>query len=106
MSYLRGYSRLIALPMVALMLAMSMPPGIARAALVGTDEVVGDSQSSLDRARVAAFFAREEVRARMREMGVDPAEAGRRVAVMSDVEIGQVAARIDEAPAGEGKSVV
>lgn len=38
----------------------------------------------------------------MRGMGVDPAEAVRRVAVMSDVEIGQIATRIDEAPAGEG----
>ena len=101
MYFLRRYSRFIALPMAALMLAISMPLGAARAALVGTDQVVTESQSSQDRARVTAYLAREDVRAQMREMGVEPAEADRRVAVMSDVEIGQIATRIDEAPAGQ-----
>lgn len=51
MFLLRRYSRLIALPMAALMLAISMPLGAARAALVGTDQVVTESQSGQDRAR-------------------------------------------------------
>ena len=59
------------------------------------------SQAETDRARVADFIAREDVRGEMRKMGVDPAEAERRIAVMSDMEIQRVAARINEAPAGQ-----
>lgn len=101
MFFLRRYSRIIALPLVALMMAVTMPLGVAQAALVGTDQVVAPSQAEADRTRVAAFIAREDVRGEMRKMGVDPDEAKRRVAVMSDVEIQRVAARIDETPAGQ-----
>lgn len=101
MYILRRYSRLIAFPLAALMMALSMPLGAAQAALVGTDRVIAPSQAEADRARVAAFIARDDVRAEIRRMGVDPAEAERRVAVMSDVEIARIAATIDEAPAGQ-----
>lgn len=101
MFLLRKYSRIIALPLAVLMMAVTMPLGVAQAALVGTDQVVAPSQAEADRARVAAFVAREDVRTEMRKMGVDPDEAKRRVAVMSDVEIQRVAARIDQAPAGQ-----
>jgi hypothetical protein len=84
------------------MLALSMPLGAAQAALIGTEQVVSPSRADADRARVATFMTRGDVRAEMRRMGVDPAEAERRIAVMSDVEIGQIAARINEAPAGQG----
>ena len=102
MLFLRRYSKMIALPMAALMLAVSMPLGAARAALVGTEQLVSPSQAEADRARVVAFVARQDVREEMRRMGVSPDEAAARVAVMSDVEIAKVAARIDEAPAGQG----
>lgn len=101
MLFLRRYSRFIASPLVGLMLALSMPLGAAQAALVGTDRVVSPSHAEADRMRVASFMARDDVRAELRRMGVDPAEADRRIAVMSDVEISQIAARINEAPAGQ-----
>ncbi len=101
MLFLRKYSKFVASPLIGLMLALSMPLGMAQAALVGTDQVVSPSRAEADRARVANFMARDDVRAEMRGMGVDPAEAEQRVAVMSDVEISQIAARIDEAPAGQ-----
>jgi hypothetical protein len=101
MLFLRMKSRIIALPLIALMLAVSMPLNVARAALVSTDEVVAPSQAGADRARVAAFIAREDVQAELRRMGVDPNEAAARVAVMSDVEIQKIANRIDEMPAGQ-----
>ena len=101
MFFLRRYSRYIALPMIAAMMAITMPLGIAHAALVGTDQIVASPRADIDRARVAAFVAREDVRGEMRKMGVDPDEATRRVAVMSDVEIQRIAAKIDNAPAGQ-----
>lgn len=101
MFFLRKYSRFIALPLIAAMMAITMPLGIAHAALVGTDQIVASPRADIDRARVAAFVAREDVRGEMRKMGVNPDEATRRVAVMSDVEIQQIAAKIDNAPAGQ-----
>lgn len=102
MYFLRKYSRFLALPLAALMLAVSMPLGVAQAALVGTDQLVEPSQAEADRAFVATFIARQDVRDEMRRMGVSPDEAAERVAVMSDVEIKRVAEEIKQAPAGQG----
>jgi hypothetical protein len=101
MFFLRRYSRFIAMPLAALMMAVSMPLSTVQAALIGTDQIIGPSQAEADRARVAAFIAREDVQAEMRRMGVDPEEAAARVAVMSDAEIQRIANRIDEMPAGQ-----
>lgn len=102
MFFLRRYSRFMAIPMAALMMAVSMPIGIAQAALVTTDRIIENSELETDRARVAAFIAREDVRGEMQAMGVDPDEAAARVALMTDTEVRQTAARIDRLPAGQG----
>jgi len=101
MFFLRQYAKFVALPLAVLMMAITMPLGVARAALVSTDEIVAPAKADADRARVVAFVAREDVRAELRRMGVDPAEAERRVAVLSDIEIQRIAAQIDESPAGQ-----
>ena len=102
MFFLRRYSRFVALPLAALMIAVTMPVGAAQAALVGTDQVIDRSETAADRERVVAFLAREDVRRDMLAMGVNPDEATARVAVMTDAEVRQLAARIDTLPAGQG----
>ncbi|WP_423600656.1 PA2779 family protein [Roseateles sp. MS654] len=52
------------------------------------------------RARVNAFFAREDVRQAMVKEGVDPSAAQSRVDAMSDDEIRALDGRIAQAPAG------
>jgi hypothetical protein len=84
------------------MMALSMPVGVAQAALVSTDQVIDKSEVAADRARVVAFLSREDVRREMQAMGVNPDEAAARVAVMTDAEVQQVAAGIDTLPAGQG----
>lgn len=105
MVFLRRYSRFVALPMAALMMAVSMPIGAAQAALVSTEQVIDKSEVAADRTRVAAFLAREDVRRELQAMGVNPDEATARVAVMTDTEVRQMAARIDELPAGQDVAV-
>ena len=102
MFFLRRYSRLVAFPMAVLMMAASMPVGVVQAALVTTDRVIENSEIETDRALVVAFLAREDVRREIQKMGVNPNEAAARVALMSDAEVRQTAARIDELPAGQG----
>lgn len=105
MFFLRRYSRFVALPLAALMMAVSMPLGAAQAALVSTDQIIDKSEVAADRAQVASFLARDDVRRNLQAMGVDPDEAAARVAVMTDAEVRQVAARIDELPAGQDVAV-
>ncbi len=102
MKAFRRISRLFAAPMAAVMFVMSVPIGIANAGLVPTERVVEREAVAGDRARVIDFLAREDVRAQMIELGVDPAEATARVAGLSDAEIRKIAGRIDQLSAGQG----
>jgi hypothetical protein len=92
--------------MAAFMLIVSMPIGVANAALVTTEQVIDKAGIEADRALVAAYMARQEVRRQFEEMGIDPDEAAARVNGLSDVEIQQVAARINEMPAGQASNVL
>ena len=102
MRVFRDFRKMIALPLIALMMVLSMPMGVAHAALVGTDQVIDTKSAAEARAQVVAFLAREDVRAQAQALGVDPRDAELRVAAMSDSEVQQVAARIDQMPAGQG----
>jgi hypothetical protein len=68
----------------------------ALAGIVSTDTVVAGAE----RERLAGMLDRSEVRERLRALGVDPANAKARVAALSDAEAAQLAAQLDELPAG------
>lgn len=75
----------------------------AHAQLVPTETLVaqqhaGDAAAGRD--RVAAFMARADVEAAMREQGVDADAARARVDALSDEEVAQLDGRIAQAPAG------
>ncbi len=97
--------RTIALAMVVVMLATSLPMSFARAAIVTTDEVVAAQAADDDRARVIQFMAREDVRRQIEALGIDPDEAAQRTESLSDEEIQQIAGRLDELPAGQSAMV-
>jgi hypothetical protein len=100
-----GRSRLlrpVALAMVLIIAFVSMPVGVARAALIGTDQVIGAAPDASDRARVRAFLEREDVRAQLVMLGIDPSEATARVASLSDEEVRQISGHLGQLPSGEG----
>jgi len=68
----------------------------ALAGIVSTEAVVAGAE----RERLAGVMDRADVRERLQALGVDPAEAKARVAALSDDEAAQLAARMDELPAG------
>ena len=79
----------------------------AQAAMVSTADIVaGDSSLASDRDRLNALIQREEVREEFRRQGVDPDEAAARVAALSDAEVAEITARIDELPAGQNAIAV
>jgi hypothetical protein len=99
------FGRVVALTMAIVLLITSLPLGVAQAALVTTDQVLGDqaqNDARRERDKVSAFLQREEVRRQMIALGVNPMEAVARVASLSDAEIRRVAGHIDSLPAGQG----
>lgn len=87
---------------VVLALAMSTIAVPARAALVGTEQLLASSGQSDARERVDVFLARDEVRQQLQAWGVAPAHAQARIAALSEDEVVMLAERIDEMPAGAG----
>jgi hypothetical protein len=68
----------------------------AFAGIVSTDAALAGAQ----RERLASMLERTEVRQRLQELGVSPAQAQERVAALSDEEAAQLASRLDALPAG------
>ena len=101
MKAFRRVSKPLAAAMAAVMLVASVPIGVANAGLISTERVIERQAAAGDRARVADFMAREDVRAELIGLGVDPAVAVVRVATLSDAEIRDIAGRIDRMPAGQ-----
>jgi hypothetical protein len=74
-------------------------PMSAHAGIVSTQESIASTASVANRAYVAAFLARDEIRAGLLSQGVDIDAATQRVNAMTNAEIEQLAGRIDQAPA-------
>jgi uncharacterized protein DUF6627 len=72
----------------------------AAAGVVGTNEAITAGRSENARNTVDAVLARDDVRAKFAELGVDAAAVEGRLAALSDDEIQTLADRIGEAPAG------
>lgn len=101
MHFFRRLNRIIAFP-VALIFAyatLSLTP--AQAGLITTDQVIAGESAKADRARIASFLDRTDVRDQLTALGVKPSEAKARIATLSDTEVAQIAGRIDTVPAGQ-----
>jgi len=68
--------------------------------MIGTDAVIAGQQVADQRAQVADFMAREDVKQIMTQYGVDPVEAQQRVDSLSNEELAHLANSIDQLPAG------
>lgn len=89
----RAVARLLILCTIGLGLPLPASAGI-----ITTDQI----SASAERDRVRDFMAREDVRAQMESLGVDANSVRERVDAMTDEEVGQLAGRIDQMPAGAG----
>lgn len=98
---IKHLKRTIAGTMAVTMLMTAMPINIARADMVTTDQVIEELSVADARTRVMSFVLREDVGRQLTMLGVEPEEAARRVASLSDDEIEEIAGRLDELPAGQ-----
>lgn len=72
----------------------------AVAGVVGTSEAISAARSEGARATVDAAIARDDVRAKFAELGVDVAQVEGRIAALSEAELAMLADQIEQAPAG------
>ena len=87
--------RFVSVVLIVSLVGMGLPLQ-AQAGMLPTDSVV----ASPARDRVVTFLNRTDVRAQLESMGVNPADAKARVASLTDDEAAQLAAKIDNLPAG------
>jgi len=86
-----------------LTLGMQTP---AAAGIIGTSEAVSAAQQRQPLSTVQAAMARDDVRAKLAELGVDATELDGRLAALSPAELSLLADKLDEAPAGGDALVV
>ena len=86
------------------MLGLQLAP--AQAAMIGTEQLVQQEQSQLDRTQLLSMLERQDVQAQLIELGVDPNDAKDRVAGMTDAQVAELNDRLTDLPAGEGVGTV
>jgi hypothetical protein len=82
--------------------ALSISWAPAHAAMISTAEILKQTQQDHERDRVRMFFDRSEVRRQLEAWGVKGEEAKAWVDSLTDEEIAEITARIDQMPAGAG----
>jgi hypothetical protein len=89
---------LVGLSLFALLVAGM--PGRAWAGQIGTPTAIAAQVPAETLARVSAVLGRDDVRERLVALGVDPADAARRVAALTPAEAARLAEQLERAPAG------
>lgn len=82
-------------------LAMSIQAPVF-AGMVTNDDLNTANQMEIKRDDVRTLVAREDVRSHLQQYGVDPADLDARIDSMTDSEIMQFQAEMDNLPAGQG----
>lgn len=72
----------------------------AQAAMVGTPAVIQSEVSRIDRQQLVQMLEREEIRQQLISLGVDPAMASERIAMLTDAEVASLNQRLQDMPAG------
>ena len=85
---------------LAASLFVSSVQSAAYAGVISTQEYLTTVDREATRARIDAVLAREEVRSKLEQYGVDPAETDARLAALTDQELDKLATDLENMPAG------
>ncbi len=105
MNTFRRIAKPVSYAVTAGVLALNLHLPAAHAALVGTETVVHAAQAQQERSRIHEALNRDEVKAKLASLGVDPAQVQARVDALTDEEASRLAKQMDEMPAG-GDSLI
>ena len=93
------HRRSLVLMLTASVLAASVQSA-AHAGVISTQQYLSAVDRDAALARIDAALAREEVRNRLEQYGVDPLAANERIAALTDRELEQLAGDLENLPAG------
>ncbi|HEY0878455.1 MAG TPA: PA2779 family protein [Zeimonas sp.] len=91
---------------VVVALVATTTPAPIQARVITTEEALAgngaatEAPARFDRAALDALLARDDVRAQLESLGVDPEEALARVQALDDAQAQALAARLEQMPAG------
>jgi hypothetical protein len=94
--------KLVAALVIVALGALSISWAPAHAAMISTAEILKQTQQDHERERLRTVFDRSEVRRQLEAWGVKGEEAKAWVDSLTDEEIAEITARIDQMPAGAG----
>jgi len=100
MRRIKRVEKIVSILMAVLMLMISAPVSSVFAAMIGTEALLVNPDTSDARDQLRSFLDRKDVQAELTARGIDPAEAKARVDSLSDAEVMQIADKIDGLPAG------
>ncbi len=98
----RVWARWLVSALTGIFLLTSVYLPAAQAGMISTQAIVDRQLADEQRARLHALLERDDVRDRLIGWGVDPQQAQQRVDSLSPAELNELAARMDEMPAGAG----
>ena len=96
---MKAFNRWLSRFLILCMIGTGMPLP-ATAGMVQTDQVNVAAGTGTGHERVRSFLDRAEVRQQLQQLGVDADSALARVDALTDEEAAELAARIDQLPAG------
>ena len=101
----RILSKILVIQLLFSFLTVSALSPAARAAVIDTPTYM-ERQESCVKSDLQKILASEEVRAQLVDYGVNPEEADRRIAALTDAELAQLQGQIGELPAGSSALAV
>ena len=93
------HKRLMVIVLSMSMLAISLP-STSYASMINTQSLIQTQTLDESRTRINQLVSQENVKSRMLELGVDPADIQARIAALTDDEIRQLEQHLDQMPAG------
>ncbi len=100
MNFLKSMRKPVAGLVIVTVCAFSISWAPAHAAMVSTDKILKQNKQNLDRERLTILLDRSEVRKQLEAWGVTSEEAKAWIDSLTDQEIAEIVARIDQMPAG------
>lgn len=100
MHTIRNMTKPVANLVSLLFLAMSIFVPAAQAGMVSTDAVIQHEQHQWDKQTINSMLKKDEVVAQLQHLGVDAQDVQARVDALTDEELQQLSANLNEMPAG------
>lgn len=73
---------------------------VTQAAMVGTDQIISDTQAQAERAHLRDMLSRADLADQLRSAGVDPVHLQDRINSLTDDEVAMLNEQLDQLPAG------